>query len=217
MAPAVAAARGPFFANEKGADAIGSLRTTYQITIRREPQTFRDRHTLMMFPSVTLLAKQLQVVKTQGNLRIIDVIRRQINLMVHDLTAGTAPLTQTVPGRDVSLPRLLPRLRFVKLACPRFHMITLLGARRAPRPGVSGEPRGLGHVSKRAVPDKIYFAKGSAGCSSSMRLRMISQYSGSRSMPMALRPVLKAATSVVPEPAKGSNTISPGREIGRAH
>src|SRR5690606_37148709 len=108
----------------------------------------------MMFPSVTLLTKQLQIVKTQGNLRVVDVIRRQINLMVHDLTAGAAPLTQTVTGRNVSLPRLLPRFGFVKLARPRFHVITPLGARRAPRPEVSGEPRGLGHVSRRAVPDK---------------------------------------------------------------
>src|SRR5690606_30010 len=96
----------------------------------------------------------LQVIKAQGNLRVVDVIRRQINLVVHDLTASAAPLAQTVTGRDVSLPRLLPRLRFVKLARPRFHMTTPLGARRAPRPGVSGEPRGLGHVSRRAVPDK---------------------------------------------------------------
>src|SRR5690606_40327616 len=114
MAPAVAAARGPFFANEKGADSIGSLRTTYQITIRREPQTFRHRHPLMVLKIMTFLTEQLQVVKTQGNLRVVDVIRRQINLVVHDLTAGAAPLTQTVTGRDVSLPRLLPRLGFVK-------------------------------------------------------------------------------------------------------
>jgi len=38
-------------------------------------------------------------------------------------------------------------------------MITPLGARRAPRPGVSGEPRGLGPIYVRAVPDKLYFAK----------------------------------------------------------
>src|SRR5690606_25521047 len=106
----------------------------------------------MMFPSVTLLTKQLQIVKTQGNLRVVDVIRRQINLVVHDLTAGAAPLTQTVTGRDVSLPRLLPRLRFVKPFRPRLHMITPLGARRAPRPGVSGEPRGLGPIYVMCAP-----------------------------------------------------------------
>ena|SRR5690606_18047096 len=75
--------------------------------------------------------------------------------MVHNLTAGAAPLTQTVTGRDVSLPRLLPRLGFVKPFRPRFHVITPLGARRAPRPGVSGEPRGLGPIYVRAVPDKL--------------------------------------------------------------
>src|SRR5690606_20432705 len=104
MAPAVAAARGPFFANEKGADAIGSLRTTYQITIRREPQTFRDRNPFVVLPVVTILAEKLQIVKAQGNLRVVDVIRRQINLVVHDLTAGSASLTQPVPVGDIGLP-----------------------------------------------------------------------------------------------------------------
>src|SRR5690606_24716031 len=74
--------------------------------------------------------------------------------------------------------------RLVKLAHPKFHTITPPGARRAPRPGVSGEPRGLGPIYVRAVPDKLYFANGSGCCTAAMRWRMMLQYSGSRSMPM---------------------------------
>src|SRR5690606_35537224 len=187
----------------------------YKIAIRREPQTFRDLRPPMVLQIMAFLTEQLQVIKTQGNLRVVDVIRRQINLVVHDLTAGAAPLTQTVTGRDVSLPRLLPRLRFVKLARPRFHMITPLGARRAPRRRWRRGPRGLGPNYVRAVPDKLYFANGSAGCNSAMRLRMISQYSGSRSMPMAEKPSCTAARRVVPEPAKGSRTVPLGGVMRR--
>src|SRR5690606_11377529 len=124
-------------------------------TIRRESQSGRHRNPFVVFLRMACLTKQLQVIKTQGNLRVVDVIRRQINLVVHDLTAGAAPLTQTVTGRDVSLPRLLPRLGFVKLARPRLHMITPLGARRAPRRRWRRGPRGLGLSMCAPCPIKV--------------------------------------------------------------
>src|SRR5690606_30945397 len=51
---------------------------------------------------------------------------------------------------------------------------------------------------------------GRVSCTAAMRLRMISQYSGSRSMPMAEKPSWIAARRVVPEPANGSRTVPPG-------
>src|SRR5690606_14313236 len=66
--------------------------------------------------------------------------------------------------------------RLVKLAHPKFHTITPPGARRAPRPGVSGEPRGLGPIYVRAVPDKLYFANGNGCCTAAMRWRMMLQF-----------------------------------------
>src|SRR5690606_572014 len=117
-----------------------------EVAVSGESQPFGHRHPLMVLQIMAFLTEQLQVIKAQGNLRVVDVIRRQINLVVDDLAAGAASLTQTVPVGDVCRPGSLPDFRFIEPPRPWFHMITPLGARRAPRPGVSGEPRGLGPV-----------------------------------------------------------------------
>src|SRR5690606_18487974 len=88
-------------------------------------------------------------------------------------------------------------------------------SRRATRPAAEGGPRGLGPVYVRAVPDKLYFANGNGCCTAAMRLRMMSQYSGSISIPITLRPSSMAATKVEPTPANGSRIVPPTGETKR--
>src|SRR5690606_633230 len=85
--------------------------------------------------------------------------------------------------------------------------------RRATSPAAEVEEGTAGpraYLCARRATDKLYFANGSAGCSSAMRLRMMLQYSGSRSIPIHEKPSWTAARRVVPEPAKGSRTVPPG-------
>jgi len=94
-------------------------------------------------------------------------------------------------------------------------------AASAPRSATPGRisppyPLAASLLRDHAVPDKLYFSKGNGCCTTAMRLRMISQYSGSRSMPITEKPSCTAASRVVPEPAKGSRTVPPGG-VARRH
>src|SRR5690606_25072514 len=93
----------------------------YQIAVSREAEAIGHRNPLVMLPIVTLLAKQLQIVEAQGNLRVVDVLRRQVDPVVGDLAAGPAPLAQSVPISDVRRPGALPSFRLIKPPRPRFH------------------------------------------------------------------------------------------------
>src|SRR5690606_29354609 len=63
---------------------------------------------------------------------------------------------------------------------------------------------------------RFYASIGNATCTAScIRWRMISQYSGSRSIPIIEKPSSTAAMRVVPEPANGSRIRPPGGVISR--
>src|SRR5690606_16535820 len=129
----------------------------------------------MVLQIMAFLTEQLQVIKTQSNLRVVDVLGRQINLVVHDLTAGAASLTQTVPVGNVCRPGALPGFRLVEPPRPRFHGDH---SRRATSPAAGGENRGASGMSLGAPCPKFYFANGNCSCTAAIRWRMISQYSG---------------------------------------
>src|SRR5690606_12522669 len=104
-----------------------------QVAVSREAEAVSRRHPLVMLAVVALLAEKLQVLEVQRHRRVVDVVRRQVDLVVNDLAAGAAPLTQPVPVSDVSLPAPPPRFRLVEPPCPWFHThhASPTGAQRA--------------------------------------------------------------------------------------
>ena len=75
-----------------------------------------------MFLGVTLAAVQFQVREVRQDLRVLDVVRIDVGLMVHDL-AGIiqallqAALTESARLPVIIFPALLPGRRFIELVC----------------------------------------------------------------------------------------------------
>ena len=86
-------------------------------------------------------AHQLQIIPVQGHSGIIDVVRRQVDLMVYDLTRGDlilpqALLAQPAHAGSIRLTAALPRFAFVKSLCKIFHDQPFpLGLRSRPQTG----------------------------------------------------------------------------------
>ena len=86
-------------------------------------------------------AHQLQIVPVQGHGRVVDVVRCQVDLVVHDLARGDfvlpqAFLTQPAHAGSIRLTAALPRFAFVKSLCKIFHDQPFpLGLRLRPQTG----------------------------------------------------------------------------------
>src|SRR5690606_2463013 len=99
-----------------GASAHGN-----EVAVSREAEAIGHRNPFVVLPVVALLAEKLQILEVQRHRRIVDVGWRKVDLVMHDLTAGAASLTQTVPVGDVCRPGSLPGFRLIEPPRPWFH------------------------------------------------------------------------------------------------
>lgn len=75
---------------------------------------------------MTVPTDELKVVEAESDLRIVDVLRRDVRLVMDDHSGrvdpfGETALTQSLSVRDVSCACLLPGLGFIKRFCVWFH------------------------------------------------------------------------------------------------
>ena len=84
-------------------------------------------HALLVQLCVAIPAHQFQVVPVKRDLRIVYVVRRQVHLVVHDLSrlvhsALQTSLAQPTHALRVCCTAVLPRLRFVESSGPLLHL-----------------------------------------------------------------------------------------------
>lgn len=70
-------------------------------------------------------AKQLEVIKVQNNLGLVNVLWRYVYLVMHNLTGDITPsfktrLTKAANARRICRSAILPRLGFIKSLCKVF-------------------------------------------------------------------------------------------------
>ncbi len=71
---------------------------------------------------VTVLAQAFKVIPRQRYARRVDVPRRQICFVVHNLGRFTAPLTGVMLGGQESVTAIPPRRGIIELFSPRLHV-----------------------------------------------------------------------------------------------
>ena len=64
----------------------------YQLAVGVKNQTVTNNVSAMVFAIVAILAKQLQVVPIQSDIRIVDVVRRDVYLVVDNVPRPAASL-----------------------------------------------------------------------------------------------------------------------------
>ena len=79
-----------------------------------------------MLLRVARLAQTFQVIPVQSHVRIVDVLRREMDLVVNDLrrhgeSLRETSLTQAAASAKVCPPRVDPRCRSVEPFCELFH------------------------------------------------------------------------------------------------
>lgn len=78
-------------------------------------------HIVGMFLVVTVLTQQLQVIKAERDVRIMNVSCSQMHFVVDNLSGLSAALANSVLVFEICKTASLPALRFVKLDCKWFH------------------------------------------------------------------------------------------------
>lgn len=104
---------------------------------------------------VAFLAQQFEVLMIQRHSRIVDVLRCQVNLVMHNLPRPATPLAETVFGNKISVTATPPRFGLVKVSRPWFHVLTPQSTRTPPRtdPG-SAEERAAPKLPARRLDEK---------------------------------------------------------------
>lgn len=82
---------------------------------------FSGLHIACMLFVMAVLTQQLQIIKAERDVRIMNVSCSQMHFVMHDFAGLTAALTNTVLIFEIRKAAILPALRFIKLDCKWFH------------------------------------------------------------------------------------------------